>query len=336
MTTIIELNGKKIGGGQRTYIIAEAGLNHNGDVKLAKKLVKEALRSGADAIKFQTYKTENFLTRSSKYFKFFKNVELEYKDFNEIKNYAEDLGITFFSSPFDIESATYLYKIGVPFFKIATSDLTNMPLIKHIAKMKLPILISTGISTLLEIRDAIKWCISKRNNKIALLHCVANYPTQPEEANILAINTLKRNFNYPIGYSDNGESVLVDLVAVSLGANIIEKHFTLNKKMSGPDHSFSIDPKGLKNLILQIRLIEKIKGDGRKIPQMSEINNKSAIRKSITAKEDIQKGERLSIQKLSIKRPVMGLEPKYFDFALNKKVNKTIKKDNPIQMKDLD
>ena len=328
------INGKKIGLNQNPYFIAEAGLNHNGDIKIAKQMIDKAIESGVDAIKFQTYKSEEFLTESSEYFNFFKNVELSFEEFEEISNYAKNKNFTFFSAPFDITSADFLNQINVPCFKIASSDLTNMPLIRHIAKMKKPMIISTGIGTMPEIEDAINWCLLEDNTQLALLHCVANYPALPEEANLNAINTMMNKFSFPIGYSDNGESTLVDLTAVSMGASIIEKHFTLDKKLDGPDHSFSIEPSGLKQLVSQLTVIEKMKGTGLKIPNPSETSNSNAIRKSITAKNNIEEGEEFSKNNLSIKRPSGGIEPKHWDTVLKKKSNKFIKKDTIIHWED--
>ena len=205
-----------------------------------------------------------------------------------------------------------------------------MSLIKHIAKMKTPIIISSGLAIMQEIEEAINWCLFEGNKEVALLHCVSNYPTLPEEVNLSAMNIMRRKFNVPIGYSDNGESTLVDLVAVSMGAEIIEKHFTLDKKLPGPDHSFSIDPQGLKNLISQIRLIEKMKGDGIKLPQPSEVAARQIIRKSITARRDMKKDEMLAIDMISIKRPEGGIEPKYLNQIIGMKINTDIKKDSPI------
>ena len=249
---IVEIDGEKIGGNNPLYFIAEGGLNHNGDVKIAKKIIESAKESGASAIKFQTYTSEKFLAESSEYFQFFKNVELSIEEFGELKDHAKKMDITFFSAPFDIESADGLKKLGVPCFKIASSDLTNIPLVKHIAKMNLPMIISTGLATVEEINETVDICYKEGNTKISLLHCIANYPTQIEETNLLAINSLKKKFNIPVGYSDNGESILVDLAAASIGANIIEKHFTLDKKSLGPDHFFSINPKQLEELIKNI------------------------------------------------------------------------------------
>ena len=185
-------------------------------------------------------------------------------------------------------------------------------------------------STMSEINDAVNCCLFEGNNQIALLHCVANDPAQPNEVNMNVINTLKKTFDFPVGYSDNGESSLVDIVAVSMGANIIEKHFTLDKKMSGPDHGFSLDPNGLKSLISQIHEIDQMKGDGIKIPQFSEIKNRLTIRKSITAKRDLQQGEKIQEDDISIKRPADGIEPKYLTMILGKTINTNIKKDSPI------
>jgi N,N'-diacetyllegionaminate synthase len=331
----ISIDGKKIGSNFDPYFIAEAGLNHNGDINLAKKMIDAALDCGADAIKFQTYISENFLTLSSEYFKFFKDVELKPNEFKELHDHAKERGITFFSAPFDIESANNLKQIEIPCFKIASSDLTNFPLIKHIAKMQKPMIISTGIGTLQEIQDALDICKSVDNGNVALLHSVANYPTQLDETNLAAIKILRDRFNVPVGYSDNGESSLVDIVAVSLGASIIEKHFTLDKNLFGPDHIFSIEPNNLKNLIHKLKLIKKIKGISKKEPQPSELTNMKSIRKCIVAASNLIEGEIITSSKLAIKRPQSGIEPKFFDEIIGKKINKNIDKDSPIQWNDL-
>jgi len=334
-TDVLEIDGQKIGSGHPTFFIAEAGLNHNGDIKLAKKLIDEAKSSGASAVKFQTFQTEKFVRKSNKYFDLFKQAQLSYEDFGELSDYAKNQEMTFFSAPFDIESADLLKELGVPAFKIASSDLINMPLIRHVAKMNTPIIISTGLSMMKEIEEAINYCLYEGNSKIALLHCIAHYPTIPEEANLDALLQMKQKFSYPIGYSDNGESTLVDSVAVSLGADLIEKHFTLDKKLPGPDHSFSIDPSGLKQLMSQIRQIEKIKGDGEKIPRKSELEGRFFIRTCITADRDIKKGEILTKENLAIKRPAEGIEPKFFDSVIGRKINKDINEDSAINWKDL-
>tara|TARA_Y100000996_G_C22536315_1_gene648377 strand:+ start:398 stop:1402 length:1005 start_codon:yes stop_codon:yes gene_type:complete len=331
----IKISNKNIGNSFPTFFIAEAGLNHNGDIDLAKKMIDKSKYVGADAIKFQTYKSENFLSEKSEYFDFFKNVELSFEEFREIKEYADNLDMIFISTPFDFESADYLKKINVPGFKIASSDMTNLPLISHIAKMKLPIILSTGLGTIDEIDESIKLCHSLGNNQISILHCVADYPALPEDTNLTAMEDIKEQFDVPVGYSDNGESTLVDEVAVSLGADIIEKHFTLDKNLEGPDHSFSIEPTNLKSLISRIRLIEKIRGNGIKSPTKSEIKNKIAIRKSIFALRQIKKGDLFSLENLAIKRPGDGIEPKYWNDVLNKKSTREIKKDELISWDDI-
>ena len=333
--SFIEIDGKRIGPGYPTYFIAEGGLNHNGDIKLAKKLVDEAKNSGASAIKFQTYKTESFVRKSNMYFPNFKGAELSYEEFGELRDYAKSENITFFSAPYDIESADHLKKNGVPAFKIASSDLINMPLIQHVAKMNVPMIISTGLSIMKEVEEAVNYCLYQGNDKIALLHCIAHYQTSPDEANLDAMNIMREKFQCPIGYSDNGESTLVDHVAVSLGANIIEKHFTLDKKMDGPDQFFSIDPLGLKKLISEIRQIEKIKGDGKKIPRPSEIEGRFSIRTSITANSTIAEGQILTPDVLGVKRPAEGIEPKFLNHVIGKKTNKDIQIDSAIHWDDI-
>lgn len=336
MEKILNIGNKKIGDDHPTFFIAEGGLNHNGDIKLAKNLIDKAFEAGASAIKFQTYQTEEFVRKSNKYFDLFKQAQLSYEEFGELSDYSKSKDLTFFSAPFDIESADYLKKIGVPCFKIASSDLINIPLIKHVAKMNLPMIISTGLATMDEVEQAVNCCLYEGNNKIALLHCIAHYPTIPEESNLNAITTMKKQFPFPIGYSDNGESTLVDLAAVSLGANLIEKHFTLDKKMEGPDHSFSIDPNGLKDLMKQIRTIEEIKGDGEKIPRRSELEGRYFIRTSITTRNPIKKGETFSKENLGIKRPAEGIEPKYYEQILGRKAKRDLDLDSAIKWEDLE
>ena len=332
----VKIDGRLIGPNQPTYFVAEAGLNHNTDIKLAKKLIDEAKGCGADAVKFQTYKAEQFLTPSSSFYKGFKGAEIAFEKFGELKDYAKNIGITFFSAPFDLQSADFLNEIRVPCFKIASGDMTDIPLIRHVAKMDKPMIISTGLANMDEVEIAVNTCLDEGNKKIILLHCIAHYPTEPNETNLFAMETIRNKFHLPVGYSDNGESLLVDIVAVSMGANIIEKHFTLDKKLPGPDHFFSIDPPGLKNLISQIQIVESMKGDGIKSPQSSEIPLITETRKSITASMDIQKDEILTKEKLLTKRPATGIEPKYLDQILGKKLNRSVKQDTAIVWEDIE
>jgi len=331
----IKIQQKRIGETNPVFVVAEAGLNHNGDVDIAKKMIDAAKKSGADAIKFQTFKTEEFLSKSSEYFNFFKDTELSFDDFKKLNEYAKINNIIFFSAPFDLISAEFLLNLQIPCFKIASSDLTNIPLIKKIAHSQTPMIISTGLANLEEVESVVNCCKNQNNDSIILLHSVSNYPTNPMEVNLKAMNTLRNKFNCPIGYSDNGELTLVDLVAVSMGANIIEKHFTLDKNMHGPDHSFSIEPNNLKKLILDIRLIEKMKGTGEKIPQNSEKILINAIRKSLTAKINIRKGEKININNVAIKRPQNGIAPEDLEKIIGKTAIRDILIDTPINFVDL-
>jgi N,N'-diacetyllegionaminate synthase len=332
---MLRINKKLIGDNKPVYFVAEAGLNHNGKLDLAKKLITEAHKAGADAIKFQTYKTEEFVSKSNKYFKLFKNVELKQDDFTKLKNHAKKIGITFFSAPFDIESAKFLKKINIPCFKIASSDLTNLPLIEFVAKTKKPIILSTGSSNINEISEAIKCCLKAKNKNIIILHCVASYPAQPEDVNLTAMKTLKEKFGLTVGFSDNGDSTLVDLVAVSMGASVIEKHFTLDNKLPGPDHSFSINPKNLQRLITNIRQIETMKGNGLKIPTKSEIKGKKALRKSIVTRNSLKKNQVISKEDIAVKRPAGGIEPKYFNKIVGKRVLKNLDSDVILSWSDI-
>ena len=327
----IKIENKEIGNDKPVYVVAEAGLNHNGDIKLAKQLIEKAVECGADAIKFQTFKTEEFLTTNSPYFDNFKNVELSYEEFGELNDYSKNMEISFFSAPFDLESATFLNKLDIPCFKIASSDLTNFPLIKNIANFGKPMIISTGLANMKEIEEVVELCQSQNNKQLILLHSVSNYPTLPDETNLKVIDSLKQKFDYPIGYSDNGDSILVDIASVCMGANMLERHFTLDRKLEGPDHFFSIAPTEFKELIQQIRIIEKIKGNGEKKPQDSELQLLKAIRKSLTAREDIKKGQIFTPENVAIKRPEDGIEPKYYDDIIGKKANLDIKKDTPLK-----
>jgi len=331
----IKIQEKIIGDTNPVFVVAEAGLNHNGELEIAKKMINAASKSGADAIKFQTFKTEEFLSKTSEYFNFFKNTELSFNDFEKLNEYAKSNNIIFFSAPFDLLSAEFLLKLQIPCFKIASSDLTNIPLIKKIANSQTPMIISTGLANLEEIENVVNYCKNQNNDSIMLLHSVSNYPTDPIEVNLRAMDTLRNKFHCPIGYSDNGELELVDLVAVSMGANIIEKHFTLDKNMQGPDHSFSIEPNNLTKLISDIRLIEKMKGTGEKIPQKSEIGMINAIRKSLTAKINIAKGEKISLDNVAIKRPQNGIKPENLEKIIGKIAIRDILTDTPINFKDL-
>ncbi|MHC1682814.1 MAG: N-acetylneuraminate synthase [Clostridiaceae bacterium] len=329
---------------KRTFIIAEAGVNHNGDIENAKKLVDIAFEAGADAVKFQTFITENLVTKNAvkaKYqeqntgngyqYEMLKNLELSFDDHTILKKYCDEKGILFMSTPFDFESVDLLEKLNISIYKIASGDLTNIPLLEYISKLNKPIIISTGMSNLREIEIALEAISGGSNNKISLLHCTSNYPTNYKEVNLNAMVTLKNAFKLSVGYSDHTEGVEIPIAAVAMGAEIIEKHFTLDKNLKGPDHKASLNSLELKSMIKSIRNLEQAFGDGIKRCNDSEKIIKSVGRKSIVAKTDINMGDSINSENITIKRPEGGIPPEYFKKIIGKKALCNIKKDSFIK-----
>ena len=329
------------------FIIAEAGVNHNGSVKLAKKLVDAAKEAGADAVKFQTFKTKNLVTKNARkaeyqiknsgeesQYEMIKKLELSPDEFWEIAKYAEDKGIIFLSSPFDSESVDLLDEIDIPAFKIASGEITNFPLLKCIAKKQKPVILSTGMSTIGEVEEALN-LIEKYNDDIILMHCLTNYPAKKEDANLNVIKTLEYAFKRPVGFSDHTSGIEMSVAAVALGSCVIEKHFTIDKNLPGPDHKASLEPHELSEMVKAIRNIEKGLGNGIKKPTDDEIKIKKLVRKSIVAKEDILKGSILTEEMLEIKRPGTGIEPKYLDELVGKELIEDIKKDDLLKWNQL-
>ncbi len=302
----------------KVFIIAEAGVNHNGDFDTALKMIEVAKEVGADAIKFQVFKTENFVSKyaiKAEYqlnytddfenqFQMLKKLELSFDNFVKLKEYCEELGIKFLASPFDLESIEFLDKIGLEIFKVPSGEITNLPYLEKIGKLNKKIIISTGMATLGEIEDALDVLFqngSKREN-IIVLHCNTDYPTPIEDVNLKAMLTIKEAFKIRVGYSDHTLGIEVPIAAVALGAEVIEKHFTLDKNMIGPDHKASLNPIEFKMMVLAIRNIEKALGDGIKKPSFSETKNIPITRKYIVAKKDIKKGEKFTEENLTVKR----------------------------------
>lgn len=326
----VKIADRKVGEREPCFIIAEAGINHNGNIRLAEKLIRAAKKSNADAVKFQTFKTENFVNPRNYQFKLFKRLELREKDWARLFDLATDLNIIFLSTPFDEESVDLLDELGIPAFKVASGDLTHLPLLEFIAKKKKPMIVSTGMGTLDEIKDALK-VIFPFNKQVCLMHCVSNYPADLDEMNLRSIETLKKTFNLPVGLSDHSVSSLLPLVAVGLGANLIEKHFTLSKNLAGPDHKFSLEPSEFAEVVKNVRMVEKSLGDGKKMPTKSEIKIRKLARRSIAAKNTIQKGSVIKKSDLKIVRPNIGIEPKFMKDVIGKTVKKTLKKDEFIK-----
>lgn len=329
------------------FIIAEAGVNHNGDIKLAKELIDAAKEAGADAVKFQTWKTELLVTKDAiqaeyqtkntgkkeSQFEMLKRLELSYDDFRELKNYCDKKGIMFLSTPDEFESADFLKNLQ-PIFKIGSGELTNIPFLRHIGKMKKKVILSTGMGTLGEIEKALLTLIDAGTKKedITLLHATTMYPTPMEEVNLKAMLTIKNAFNVKVGYSDHTMGIEVPIAAVALGASVIEKHFTLDRNLPGPDHKASLEPDELKEMIKSIRNIEIALGNGEKLPQKSEIKNLRVVRKSIVAKKKIKKGEIFSEENLTVKRVGDGISATLWDEIIGLKSCYDFDIDEPIRL----
>jgi N-acetylneuraminate synthase/N,N'-diacetyllegionaminate synthase len=326
----IRIGNIEVGDFEETFIIAEAGINHDGKFIQAKKLVEEAAKIGAGAVKFQIFKAEEFCSEETEYFDLFKSLELKTDEWIELANLANDIGIIFTASVFGEESTDFLKEINVPVYKIASGDLTHLPLLKYIAKENVPIILSTGMSTIGEIDEAINSIYSVGNQDVTLMHCVSDYPTMYQDTNLNFIQTLKEAFKIPVGFSDHTEGILIPILAVSRGADIIEKHFTLDKNLPGPDHELSLEPNEFEKMIKNIRITESALRNGVKKLTEGEEESKKLARRSIIAIVDIPEGEIISKDNIRILRPEIGIEPKFIDLVIGKSVNKDIKKNQAI------
>jgi N,N'-diacetyllegionaminate synthase len=308
----------------KTFIIAEAGVNHNGSVELAEKLIDEAKAAGCDAVKFQTFIAENAISKTAKKAEYqkkltgteesqlemIKKLELSFEAFRELKKYCDLREIKFLSTPFDLGSVDFLASLGVECFKVPSGEIVNLPLLRRIASHQKKVILSTGMATLDEVRAAINIL---QPCETALLHCTTEYPCPYNEVNLRAMQTLKQEFNLEVGYSDHTEGIEVSTAAVAMGAAIIEKHFTLDKNMYGPDHKASANPHELRQMVAAIRHIEQAFGDGEKKPSPGELRNIPVVRKSIFAKRNIKKGDFFSKDNLTTKRPGTGISPMRWD-----------------------
>ena len=309
------------------YIIAEAGVNHNGSFALACKLVDAAKKAGADCIKFQTFKANNLVCKNAEKADYqkkatgdswqqemLKKLELSFDDFLKLKDYCKESDITFLSTPFDFDSIDFLNSIDIPFWKIPSGEVTNLPYLIKLAKTGKPVVISTGMCNIEEIKAAIEVLSSNGTKNIKLLHCNTEYPTPFEDVNLKAMQTMRDAFGFEVGYSDHTKGIEVPIAAVALGATVIEKHFTIDRNMEGPDHKASLEPQELAAMVSSIRNIEKALGTGNKEPSPSEKKNMTIARKSIVAAKEIKKGEEFTEDNITVKRPGNGVSPmKWFD-----------------------
>jgi len=330
----------------KVFIIAEAGVNHNGSLDLAYQLIDVAKDAGADAVKFQTFipdKTISKFADKANYQKkttdknesqleMIKKIALSFEDHKKLLEYCKNKNIKFLSSPFDLDSIYFLNKLGLDTFKIPSGEIINLPYLKKIGSLNKKLIISTGMANLGEVESAIDILVKSGTKKenITILHCTTNYPCPYKEVNLKAMLTLKEAFKLPVGYSDHTLGIEVPVAAVAMGAKIIEKHFTLDKKLLGPDHKASLEPHELKAMVKAIRNIEKSLGDGIKKPNKSEIEIMKVARKSIVASKNIKKGEIFTKTNITVKRPGTGISPMRWDEVIGEKANRDFKDDELI------
>ena len=333
---------------KKTIIIAEAGVNHNGDIELAKKLIDVASEAGADYVKFQTFKTELTISKNAQkagyqkattddegtQFEMVKKLELDEATHIELIKYCKSKRIKFLSSPFDLASINLLFDLGVELYKIPSGEITNYPYLRKVAQKRLPVIMSTGMANLSEIEQALDILLNYglKRNAVTVLHCNTEYPTPICDVNLKAMLTIKEAFKVNVGYSDHTLGIEIPIAAVALGATVIEKHFTLDKTMEGPDHKASLEPKELKEMVKCIRNIEIAMGNGIKKPSGSEKKNIPVVRKSIIASKKILKGEVLSEENITSKRPGTGISPMRWKEILGRTVEKEFKPDDLIEI----
>ena len=329
---------------KKTLIIAEAGGNHNGSLKKAYKLVDIAKHAGADYVKFQTFKADTLVSKNApkakyqkrnvkkiSHYELIKKLEMSYDMHVKLIKYCKLKKIKFLSSPFCIESFNLLKNFNLDYIKIPSGEITNLPFLRHIKKFNNDIILSTGMSNINEINNALK-ILKKKNRKIILLHCNTEYPTPLGDINLNAMTFLKKRFNVEVGYSDHSPGTQVPIIAVALGAKVIEKHFTISKKMEGPDHAASLNPKELISMVKSIRATEIILGKSKKFVSKSEKKNILVARKSLFAASDIKKGEKFNLSNLVCLRPGSGISPVHIDRVCGKKAKKNFSKGKLIKI----
>lgn len=332
---------RQVGEGQPCFVIAEAGVNHNGSLALACRLVDAARSASADAVKFQTFRADKLVAASApkadyqarqtgtaeSQLEMVRALELSHADFRELKAYCDAQGIIFLSTPFEEESADFLWELGVPLFKVPSGEITNLPFLAYLARKGRPLIVSTGMSHLSEVAAAVDCIWAHGHPPLALLQCVSNYPTQPADANLLAMRTLREAFQVPVGYSDHTLGTEIAVSAVALGASVIEKHFTLDRNLPGPDHKASLEPAQLAELVRSIRSVESALGSGLKVPAVSEANTAAVARKSLVAATRLTEGTVLTRAQVAVKRPGTGLSPALLEQILGRRVRRDVAAD---------
>lgn len=328
-----KIGTKTVGPGHPCFIIAEAGVNHNGDMDLARQLIDKAVAAGVDAVKFQTFKAEHVVSEVAPKAAYQKEttdieesqldmerrLELPFENFIDLQDYCRKKDIIFLSSPFDMGSIDFLSSINIPAFKVPSGEIDNPLFFRRLARTNVPIIFSTGMADMQEVGRAATWLDEEGARDICILHCVSNYPARPEDMNLRAMETLRNNYQVPVGLSDHTPGVEIAIAAVALGANLVEKHFTLDKSMDGPDHQASLDPEELKALVTGIRNVEMAFGNGIKTPKPSEEDTRNVARRSLFLTRTIAAGDIIQLDDLIALRPSGGIPPFDLDKVIGKK-----------------
>jgi N,N'-diacetyllegionaminate synthase len=350
MVATVEIAGRKVGPDQPCFIIAEAGVNHDGNLDKALSLIDAASRSGADAVKFQTFVAARLVTRNApkaayqmgntdpaeSQYEMLRRLELSPESHRKLLAHCRQKEILFLSTPFDEESADLLVALGVAAFKVSSGEITNLPLLSHLARYHKPMIISTGMSCLSEVESAVRTVERAGNSEIVLLHCVSNYPASPADANLRAMATMGKALGVPVGYSDHTLGIEVAIAAVALGACVIEKHLTLDRTLPGPDQQASLEPDEMAQMVRSIRAVEAALGHGRKEPAASEAKIAAVARKSLFAARDIPAGTKLTEEMIDIKRPGTGLPPEMRPRLIGRTMRVSLSAGEPFAMEALE
>lgn len=346
----VRIGGRDVGHGCKVLIIAEAGVNHNGDAGLARELVAVAAAAGADAVKFQTFQAERLaspMAPKARYqlettkadesqVEMLRGLQLSPDAYRDLRAECERRGVIFLSTPFDAESGDFLEALGVPAFKLGSGEVTNWPLLHHIGAKRRPVILSTGMANLGEVDDAVRVLREAGASDIVLLHCVSSYPADPDDTNLLAIPAMARAWGLPVGYSDHTPGTEVAVAAVALGACVIEKHFTVDRNLPGPDHRASLDPAGLEALVSEIRTVERALGDGIKRAVAAERENREIVRRSLAITAPLSAGTVLERSMLTALRPATGIAPAYLHVVLGRRLRRPLTAGSVLTWSDLE
>lgn len=347
VSVAIKVFNRSMGSGKPMFIVAEMGQNHNGSLQLAKKILEAAKKAGVDAVKLQTLTAEKLVSKKTstygtldpnlpkKQWLMYKQAELSRENHRKLFVYAKEIGLSIFSTPFDEENADFLESLGMSLFKVASGDLTHHALLKHIACKKKPMIISTGMATLKEVKEAVKVVENAGNNKIILLHCTSSYPCKPQHVNLNAVRVLMREFPYPVGLSDHTLDDMAAVALAAMGGSVLEKHFTCDKKIKGIDHWLSLDGKEMQALIAKVRATETMLGEEKKAPNQSEKEAMKLARRSVISTQDIYPGMQITQDMISIRRPGVGILPKDVDKVVGRVAKVVIRAETPVQWKML-